>query len=84
MKHIERLEGKVDKLDERLDSIDKTLAAQHVSLDIHIKRSDALEALVQPIQKHVSMVEGALKLVGVVATIAGLIVAGLEIVKFFK
>lgn len=81
---VDRIEDKVDKIDERLDSIDKTLAVNTESLQIHMKRSDALESMIKPVQKHVDMVEGALKLIGLVATVAGLVVAGLEIVQFIK
>lgn len=84
MKRVDRIEAKVDKLDERLDSIDKTLAAQHVSLEEHIRRTALLESEVAPIKKHVVMVQGGLALIGGIATVAGLIVAGIEIVNFLK
>ena len=46
---LSRIEAKVDSVVDRLGSIDKTLAAQHVSLKQHMRRSDALEAQVKPI-----------------------------------
>ncbi len=61
-KRLERIESKIDKLDSRIDTIDITLAGQHVSLKTHIKRSDLLEAKMEPVEKHVAMVNGALKL----------------------
>jgi septal ring factor EnvC (AmiA/AmiB activator) len=84
MKRVDRIEAKVDKIDERLDSIDKTLAAQHVSLKEHIRRTELLEADVAPIKTHVSKIEGALKLIGVVSLGIGIAVGLIEIVKFIK
>lgn len=68
---IIRIENKIDKVVEHLGSIDSTLAAQHESLKIHIKRSDLLEAQVEPLKTHVAMVSGALKLIGILAMICG-------------
>lgn len=39
---------KLDKLDDRLNSIDVTLAKQSVILDEHVKRSTMLEEMVKP------------------------------------
>ncbi len=66
-----KLEQKIDILDARLDDIDKTLILQHASLEEHIRgvraaeaNLDLLRAQLQPIQKHVAMIEGVLKFVG--------------------
>ena len=76
---IDRLENKVDKLDNRLDSIDKTLVKQEGNLDIHMyrtkiaeKRLEHIENNLEPIKAHVSRMDGALKLLGIVSTIAGI------------
>lgn len=79
-KRLERIENKLDDTNEHLSAIDKTLAAQHVSLVEHIKRSDMLEKKLAPVEKHVAMVEGALKLIGVLATIAAIV----EAIKVLK
>jgi len=47
------VEDKLDKLDARIDSIDKTLERNTLSLEVHMKRSDALEEYVQKIEKEV-------------------------------
>lgn len=78
---IIRIEDKIDKVVEHLGSMDMTLAAQHESLKIHIKRSDLLEAQVEPIKKHVAMVSGALKLIGLFAALCG---AGEAIVSMLE
>lgn len=79
--HTEKTEKLYQDLDSRLDSIEKVLIKQELNLAIHIKRSDNLEALVQHIQekdlkpmaRHISMVEGGFKLIGLVALIVGII-----------
>jgi hypothetical protein len=63
----ERLEAKVDKIIEKVASIDTTLAKQEVNLALHMRRSDALEAQIEPIKQHVAMVAGAMKLLKWVA-----------------
>lgn len=74
---FDRLEEKLDRLDEKLSTAMVTqgrqqaiLEAQHASLVEHMKRSDLLEAKLVPVERHVSMVNGALKLVGVIAMLA--------------
>lgn len=66
-----RIENKLDKVVEHIGSIDATLAAQHVSLTEHIRRTNLLEQEIAPIKKHVNMVSGALKLILILAAIGG-------------
>lgn len=68
----ERLEIKVDKLDERIDNIDITLAAQHESLKAHMHRSDVLEQQLEPIKKTHDMIAGSLKVLTFLGVLAGL------------
>lgn len=70
---------KVDGLDSRLDSVDKTLVKQEENLKLHMYRTDlnekATAAIVEelkPIKKHVNFWDAAFKIIGVVFTIAGL------------
>jgi hypothetical protein len=42
--HLNRIEKKVDRLDERLDSSEKIQVRHTASLEEHMKRSDLLEA----------------------------------------
>jgi hypothetical protein len=77
MKHIEdrliRLEDKIDKVIDKTASIDVTLAAQHVSLKEHIRRTEILEEEIKPIKRHVAMLQGCLKFFGLVAMSAGIV-----------
>lgn len=85
---FEKIESKIDRLDERLDNIDKTLVRQEENLRQHMYRTELLEDSVQmlrdefkPVQKHVAMLEGALKLIGILGVIAAIISAVLRIVQ---
>lgn len=72
-KKLDRIEDKIDKITEHISSIDSTLASQHVSLKEHIRRTEILETEIKPIQKHVSMMQGAFKFImylSLIATIA--------------
>jgi hypothetical protein len=77
-----RILDKLDKLDSHLDNVDKTLVRQEAQLAHHIRRTELLEEALQPIQKHVSMVEGALKFLGVLSVGVGVIVGIITIVQF--
>lgn len=70
---IERVLDKVEVVDKRIDNIDVTLAKQHEQLAIHIKRTEQNEAQIKHINRHVHMVEGALKLFGVLSVVLGLL-----------
>lgn len=74
---ISKIEKKIDKLDQHLSSIDITLAKQSVILDEHVKRTNLLEERITPIERHVSMINGALKFLGILAVIIGIAV-GIE------
>ena len=76
-----KLEEKLDKIDGRLSSIDVTLAKQEVNLQEHMRRTQLNEQAIEkitenlvPINKHVGHVEGAFKVLGMIATAAGVIV----------
>jgi len=81
---IESLTEKVNfhynDLDKRLDSIEKVIITQEINLKEHMKRSDHLEEMVKiiknddlkPLEKHVNMVEGVFKFLGLVALLVGL------------
>lgn len=66
--------------DKRLDAIEKVLLVQENNLQTHMQRSEHLETIVEsmqekeikPIRKHINMVEGAFKLLGVVALLVSI------------
>ena len=79
---IENLEVKLDKLSDGLISIDKTLERNTVSLEMHMHRTDLLEAYVKeeltPLKTHMTKItygiKGVMWFCGVIVTIAGFIV----------
>lgn len=72
-KRLDKIDEKLSKIDDKLGSIDTTLAAQHVSLKEHMRRTELLEKEIRPIKTHVNMVQGAIALITILATIAGII-----------
>jgi archaellum component FlaC len=81
---LTRIENKLDKVQDKIGAIDVTLASQHVSLVEHIRRTELLEKDVAPIKKHVAMVHGGLKLVGLISLIAGIVQGAVSILAFLK
>ena len=82
-----RIFDKLDILDMRLDSMDKTLTKQEIHLQEHIRRTEALENHLEmikkdiaPVQKHVNMVEGAFKLLGVISMALGIMGSVLKVI----
>ena len=86
-KNIERIFDKLDVVNEKIASIDKTLIMQHGSLEIHIRRTEALEKItdiiisdLKPVKTHVSHVEGAFKFLGLISLLVGIVAGILKIV----
>jgi len=77
---LSRIEQKVDKLDERLDSSEKVAIKQEHNLELHMKRSDlleksqdTLEEAVKPILKIYTVAWGICKIVLGIAVVVGII-----------
>lgn len=66
--------AKLDKMEDTMVKQEVNLGKLSVSVEEHVKRSNMLEDAIRPIQKHVSMVEGAIKLI----TLLGVLVAIIE------
>lgn len=77
---MNKLEDKIDIISEKITSIDVTLAKQSTILDEHIRRTNLLEEKLAPIEKHVHMVNGALKTVGFMAIVLGVIEGILKLI----
>ena len=72
---VGKLYAKLDKIQERLNSIDITLAAQHESLKYHIKRTNLLESKIEKIEGPATVLNGLLKIFGAVSIILSVIAA---------
>lgn len=86
LKALDKFERQLDSLDSRLDSVDKTLVKQEANLGEHMRRTELAETQIngiqddlKPIKRHVAMVEGALKGMGIVATIISVAVGIIKI-----
>lgn len=67
-----KLDEQHQELDRRLDNIEKVMIAQEINLKEHIRRTDLLEEALKPIQKHVAMVEGVFKFLGLISLLLGI------------
>lgn len=82
---IIRLSDKIDKnheaSDKRLNNIEIIMSNQQANLELHMKRSDTLEALynnikekeLEPLQLHKARVEGGLKLLGIISLLLSIV-----------
>jgi hypothetical protein len=82
-KRLERVEDKLDKVVDAISGINVTLAKQAVVLEEHVKRSTMLEEQFKPVRKHVDIVNGILKLMGILGTCGGLIHGLMKILKVY-
>lgn len=74
-------ESKLDKIQEDVTEIKTHLAVYNEQLKIHIKRSDLLEEKLEPVEKHVAMVTGVVKFIGVMTAILGTIAAIIGVLR---
>jgi hypothetical protein len=81
---LERLENKIDILDDKLDSIDKTLFAQSITLDEHQKRSTSSEKRIELLEKWKIMFDAILKVGGALAALAGSVYTVVKIIELLS
>jgi archaellum component FlaC len=72
-KRFDKLEEKMDIVSDKLDVVDKHLAVYNEQLKEHIRRTEILEANVEPVKRHVSMVNGVFRFLAYLAGLVGLI-----------
>lgn len=73
IKRLDKIENKIDGLSVVSAETNKHLSVYNEQLKIHIKRTEMLEAVVEPIKRHVIMVNGIFKFLAYLAGLAGLI-----------
>ncbi len=89
---LDKLEMKVDRLDQRLQDISSKHMEVHLanksSLEEHIYRTELneenialLREEIKPLEKNVAMVHGALKLIGLVATLGAIVEVVLKVLS---
>lgn len=81
---LNRIEGKLEKIADRLGSIDVTLAKQEESLSFHIKRTNQLESVVSSVVKHIQMINGIIKFIAAVFATTAFIAGVVKIIEYLS
>lgn len=77
---LDLLQSKSDKLSDQNIEIIKMQAVHTYQLELHMKRTALLEDAVKPLQRTITQAEGALKLIGALSLLLGMIAAIFKIV----
>jgi hypothetical protein len=77
-----RLDEKIDGISEKISEINVTLAAQHISLKEHIRRTEILETRLEPIESHVLLMNSSAKIISLVGIVMGVIAGLAEILHY--
>lgn len=87
----ERMNTKLDKIEEHLGAVDVTLTKQNADLELHIYRTgiaeqriEMLQSEVEPISKTHQKMMGVFKFIGMGATAITLIGTVVKIMEYFK
>jgi len=74
---LDKIEAKVDIIEEKISSIDLTLAKQAKDLEHHIYRTELAEQNLElirqemvPVKKHVALMDAGLKVIGALSSVA--------------
>ena len=88
-KLLEKLDEKMDQVQERLGEIDVTLAKNTASLEEHIRRTELAEEAIavikdelKPIQKHVTQVHTVFQVIGFVAVAVSIAAGVVKVLEF--
>lgn len=66
----EYLHDMLAKLDSQMDHMNETLVRHDVNLENHMARTEAAEASIKLLEKHVNMTAGAAAFIGLLALVA--------------
>lgn len=80
-KQLDKLEGKVDQVLEQISEIKVVQAEQAVDLKYHIKRTNDLQLIVEPLHKKHMVAEGIFKVIGVIASFCAFVLGILELIN---
>jgi predicted nucleic acid-binding Zn-ribbon protein len=85
---LDKIEEKLDKVEEKLSSIDVTLAKQAKDLEHHIYRTDLAESNIellrtemQPVKKHVALMDASLKVIGAIASVVTFVIGVIKLIS---
>lgn len=80
-KSLDEIKNNIKEINSSMREIDKTLVKQEAQLAEHIRRTNLLESKIEPVEKHIHMVNGALKLLGILSIVVGIIASIFKIVS---
>lgn len=72
MDDMKRLESKIDVLGHDLKAIDKTLLRNTLSLEDHMKRTRMIEEQLEPVKKHVDLMNNIAKIIVFIGILAAI------------
>ena len=81
---FDELHTRLDHLDKKQDEMNETLVRNTVSLELHIKRCDLLEAKIVPIEKHVDLINASLKAIGGLAVLISVVTGIAKIIQMVR
>jgi len=77
---MKEVQSALNKIEDKLSSIDNTLVRQEENLKEHMRRTDILEKEFKPVKSHVDQVRGAGKLIALASLIAGIVSVLIKVV----
>lgn len=87
---LELILDEIKELRKEMNNMNVIQGQQHITLQDHTRRSETLEKLyemlreeLQPVKTHVAQIEGALKFLGGMAVLVGMIAGLMQIVSSF-
>lgn len=72
MSDFNRIEDKLEKIEGHIGTQAVTLERLTVSVEEHVRRTNLLESKVEPLEKHVAMVSGAMRFISVLGILAAI------------
>lgn len=73
---LDKIDEKLDRIEDKISNIDITITRQAKDIEHHIYRTDLAEQNInllrtelQPIKKHVALLDAGLKIIGILASI---------------
>lgn len=79
MSNLDKIEAKIDQIQNDINMIKVTLAENTYELAEHIRRTEILEAQILPIDKHVVRVEFLFKMLGGLSLLLGICTAAAKL-----
>jgi molecular chaperone DnaK (HSP70) len=83
---LDKIEAKVDIIEEKISSIDVTLIKQAKDLEHHIYRTELAEQNLKlirqemvPVKKHVALMDASLKVIGAVASVVTFVIGIIKV-----